>query len=79
MHPLPQVFVTVDQVGERLPDGLTLRVSDEGTKPVYESSDDAYRVFHKILESSHPPDTIVSPNVVLTRYILRMHVIGSFA
>jgi toxin YhaV len=31
-------------------------VNDEGTKRAYESSDDAYRVFHKMLESGHPPD-----------------------
>jgi len=31
-------------------------VNDEDTKRAYESSDDAYRVFHKMLESGHPPD-----------------------
>ncbi|MFZ5576261.1 MAG: type II toxin-antitoxin system YhaV family toxin [Pseudomonadota bacterium] len=31
-------------------------VNDEDTKRAYESSDDAYRVFHKMLGSSHPPD-----------------------
>ena len=31
-------------------------VNDEDTKRAYESSDDAYRVFRKILDSSHPPD-----------------------
>lgn len=31
-------------------------VSDEDTKRAYESSDDAYRVFRKMLESGHPPD-----------------------
>lgn len=31
-------------------------VNDEGTKRAYESSDDAYRVFRKMLESGHPPD-----------------------
>ncbi len=31
-------------------------VNDEETKRAYESSDDAYRVFHKMLESGHPPD-----------------------
>ncbi|AMO92746.1 toxin YhaV [Collimonas fungivorans] len=31
-------------------------VSDEGTKRAYESSDDAYRAFRKMLESGHPPD-----------------------
>jgi toxin YhaV len=31
-------------------------VNDEDTKRAYESSDDAYRVFRKMLESSHPPD-----------------------
>ena len=30
--------------------------NDEGTKRAYESSDDAYRVFSKMLESGHPPD-----------------------
>jgi toxin YhaV len=31
-------------------------VNDEHTKRAYESSDDAYRVFRKMLESGHPPD-----------------------
>ncbi|MDZ7641626.1 MAG: type II toxin-antitoxin system YhaV family toxin [Desulfurivibrio sp.] len=31
-------------------------VNDEGTKRASESSDDAYRVFRKMLESGHPPD-----------------------
>lgn len=31
-------------------------VNDEGTKRAYESHDDAYRVFRKMLESGHPPD-----------------------
>jgi toxin YhaV len=31
-------------------------VNDEDTKRAYESSDDAYRVFRKMLESDHPPD-----------------------
>ena len=31
-------------------------VNDEGTKRAYESSDDAYRVFRKMLVSGHPPD-----------------------
>ena len=31
-------------------------VNDENTKRAYESSDDAYRVFRKMLESDHPPD-----------------------
>jgi toxin YhaV len=31
-------------------------VNDEDTKRAYESCDDAYRVFRKILESGHPPD-----------------------
>ena len=30
-------------------------VNDDATKRAYESSDDAYRVFSKMLESSHPP------------------------
>lgn len=30
--------------------------NDEDTKRAYESSDDAYRVFRKMLESGHPPD-----------------------
>lgn len=30
-------------------------VNDQGTKRAYESSDDAYRVFSKMLESGHPP------------------------
>ena len=31
-------------------------VNDEDTKSAYESSDDACRVFRKMLESGHPPD-----------------------
>jgi toxin YhaV len=31
-------------------------VNDEDTKRVYECSDDAYRVFRKMLESGHPTD-----------------------
>jgi len=31
-------------------------VNDEDTKRAYRSSDDAYRVFRKMLESGHPPD-----------------------
>ena len=31
-------------------------VNDEDTKRDYESSEDAYRVFRKMLESGHPPD-----------------------
>lgn len=31
-------------------------VNDEDTKRAYESKDDAYRVFRKMLESGHPPD-----------------------
>lgn len=31
-------------------------VNDDDTKRAYESSDDAYRVFKKMLESGHPPD-----------------------
>ena len=31
-------------------------VNDEATKRAYESADDAYRVFRKMLESGHPPD-----------------------
>jgi len=30
-------------------------VNDEDTKRAYESDDDAYRVFRKMLESGHPP------------------------
>lgn len=30
-------------------------VNDENTKRAYESNDDAYRVFRKMLESGHPP------------------------
>ncbi len=30
--------------------------NDEETKRAHESSDDAYRVFRKMLESGHPPD-----------------------
>lgn len=30
-------------------------VNDEDTKRAYENSDDAYRVFRKMLESGHPP------------------------
>jgi toxin YhaV len=31
-------------------------VNDEETKRAYESGDDAYRVFRKMLEEGHPPD-----------------------
>jgi len=31
-------------------------VNDEDTKRAYESSEDAYKVFRKMLESGHPPD-----------------------
>ena len=31
-------------------------VNDEDTKRAYSSSDDAYRVFRKMLDSGHPPD-----------------------
>ncbi|QTN28981.1 type II toxin-antitoxin system YhaV family toxin [Rhodoferax sp. AJA081-3] len=31
-------------------------VNDDDTKRAYDSSDDAYRVFRKMLESGHPPD-----------------------
>lgn len=31
-------------------------VNDDSTKRAFESSDDAYRVFRKMLESGHPPD-----------------------
>ena len=31
-------------------------VNDEDSKRAYESSDDAYRVFRKMLEAGHPPD-----------------------
>ena len=31
-------------------------VNDEDTRRAYESSDDAYRVFRKMLESGHPPE-----------------------
>jgi toxin YhaV len=31
-------------------------VNDETTKRAYESNDDAYRVFRKMLENGHPPD-----------------------
>lgn len=31
-------------------------VNDEDSKRAYESSDDAYRVFRKMLASGHPPD-----------------------
>src|SRR5574343_612941 len=31
-------------------------VTKEDTKRAYESSDDAYRVFRKMLDSGHPPD-----------------------
>ena len=31
-------------------------VNDEDTKRAYESNDDAYRVFRKMLENGHPPD-----------------------
>lgn len=36
-------------------------VNDEGTKRAYESSDDAYRVFRKMLQGGHPPDDWGTP------------------
>jgi toxin YhaV len=30
-------------------------VNDEDTRRAYESADDAYRVFRKMLDSGHPP------------------------
>lgn len=32
-------------------------VNDENTKRAYENSDDAYKVFRKMLASGHPPDS----------------------
>jgi toxin YhaV len=31
-------------------------VNDEGSKRAYESNDDAYRVFRRMLQGGHPPD-----------------------
>lgn len=31
-------------------------VNDEGSRRAYESNDDAYRVFSKMLDGGHPPD-----------------------
>ena len=31
-------------------------VNDDDTKRAYESSDETYRVFRKMLDSAHPPD-----------------------
>jgi toxin YhaV len=31
-------------------------LNDEETKRAYDSADDAYRVFRKMLENGHPPD-----------------------
>jgi toxin YhaV len=31
-------------------------VNDEDSKRAYESDDDAYRVFRKMLQTGHPPD-----------------------
>ncbi|AKJ26957.1 type II toxin-antitoxin system YhaV family toxin [Caldimonas brevitalea] len=31
-------------------------VNDEDTKRAYESNDDAYKIFRKMLDSGHPPD-----------------------
>jgi toxin YhaV len=31
-------------------------VNDDDSKRAYESDDDAYRVFRKMLDSGHPPD-----------------------
>lgn len=31
-------------------------VNDEGTKRAYQSNDDAYKIFRKMLEAGHPPD-----------------------
>lgn len=32
------------------------RVNDEKTRRAYESNDDAYKIFRKMIESGHPPD-----------------------
>jgi toxin YhaV len=44
-------------------------VNDENTKRAYESADDAYRVFGKMLNSGHPPDdwTELLVNAKLTK------------
>jgi toxin YhaV len=33
-------------------------VNDENTKRAFESKDDAYRVFSKMLKQGHPPDDL---------------------
>ena len=46
-------------------------VNDDSTKRAFESSDDAYRVFRKMLDSGHPPDdwsTLLSHRRVLWTY-----------
>ena len=35
-------------------------VNDEGTKPAYESGDDTYQVFRRMLANGHPPDDWIS-------------------
>lgn len=54
-------------------------VNDEDTKRAYESSDDAYRVFRKMLESGHPPDDWDSLLAQAQPALLRLQRIGQRA
>lgn len=50
-------------------------INDEGSKRAYESSDDAYRVFSKMLDTGHPPedwDTLLREAMVASRKITRL-------
>ena len=52
-------------------------VNDEDTKRAYESSDDAYRVFRKMLDTGHPPedwDTLLREARPVSK---RMAILGS--
>ena len=52
---IPTVF-SVSRAAQATKVILYAWVNDEGTRRAYESGDDAYRIFRKMLESGQPPD-----------------------
>lgn len=52
-------------------------VNDEDTKRAYESGDDAYRVFRKMLKSGHPPDDWSKLLAEARAQSKRLHKIGA--
>lgn len=50
-------------------------VNDEATKRAYQSSDDAYRAFRKMLDSGHPPDDWIQLLAEAQTQDFRFHVI----